>query len=118
MAALELQISSTRLARDAFEITVSGEVDLHDAPALEAALDEAVAAGAARVLLDLTAVPFLDSVALGVLMKAHKRLELLVLAIGDVRVLRVFEITGLDRTLNIERSRTEALARLSHAVSP
>jgi anti-sigma B factor antagonist len=115
LAALELRISSARLARDAFEVTVAGEVDLHGAPALEAAFDEVVAAGAVRVLLDLTAVPFLDSLALGVLMKAHKRLELLVLAIGDVRVLRVFEITGLDRALNMERSRTEALARLSQA---
>jgi len=113
MAVLGVSITTTRLRDAVFEITPAGELDLHEAPALERAFDEAARAGARRVLVDLCAVPFLDSTVLGVLVAAARRFDPLVLAVGDVRVLRVLEITGLDRKLRIERSRAEALELLS-----
>lgn len=113
MAPLEAPIGTTRLGDDAWEIVPAGELDLHDAPALERAFEDARDAGAQRVLVDLGSVPFLDSTVMGVLVAAARRFEALVLSVGDVRVLRVLEITGLDRKLEVERSRTEALALLS-----
>ena len=112
MSATGTDIRGTWLCGDAYELAPVGELDLHDAPALEQALREAEASGARRALLDLTAVPFVDSTILGVIVGAAQRL-VLVLAVEDVRVLRVFQITGLDRKLRVERSRAEAVARLA-----
>lgn len=112
MATLETQIGAERLAEDVYAVTPAGELDLHDAAAFERALADVAAAGARRLLVDLGAVTFLDSTVLGVLLRAHERFETLVLAVGDRRVLRVLEITGLDRKLRVERSRPEALALL------
>ena len=106
-------IAIERLCDDACELTLAGELDLHDTPALAAAFDEVEALGARRVLVDLCAVPFVDSTILGVLVAASRRFETLVLAVGDLRVLRVLEVTGLDRKLLVERSRSEALALLT-----
>ena len=113
MAALGVPIEATRLCEDAWEIAVAGELDLYDAPAFARAFEEADAAGARRILVELSSVPFLDSAILGVLLAASRRFETFVLAVGDVRVLRVLQITGLDRKLVVERSRSEALALLS-----
>ena len=113
MVSLEVEIGTTRLSEDAWELAVAGELDLHDAPALERAVDEAWTAGARRLLVDLSFVSFLDSTILALLLGAAKRFDTLVVAAGDVRVLRVLEITGLDRKLQVERSRGEALARLA-----
>jgi anti-sigma B factor antagonist len=118
LAAVEVRIETARLCEDAREISVTGELDLHDAPALERAFDEAQAAAARRLLLDLSSAPFVDSTILGLVVAASKRFETFVVAAGDVRVLRVLEITGLDRTLHVERSRPEALARLTEGRAP
>ena len=91
-------------------VAVAGELDLHTVPELEQALAEAERSG--RVIIDLTEVTFLDSTALGVLLRAssrhHERLDV-VLDGSEVR--RVFEITGLDRRFSFSRSVEEALQR-------
>lgn len=115
MAVLGVEISWARLSETAAEVVVGGELDLHDVPELERVFSEARDAGAARLLVDLSAVTFLDSTVLGVLISASRRFESFVLAVGDYRVLRVLEITGLDRKLRVERSRCEALALLALA---
>ena len=60
---------------DDLVVTVSGDVDMHTAPRLRAVVQEAVAldAGAARVIVDLGDVPFLDSSGMGALL-ASKRI--------------------------------------------
>jgi anti-sigma B factor antagonist len=55
-------------------VTVTGEVDLMTAPKLAAALEDARAAGARLVVVDLSGVDFLDSSGLGVLVTAHRDL--------------------------------------------
>jgi anti-sigma B factor antagonist len=99
------------------ELAFAGELDLHDAPEVERAFDEARSEGARRVLVDLTAVPFVDSTVLGILVASAGRFDALVLVVEDVRVLRVLQVTGLDRKLAIERSRPDALARLARATA-
>jgi anti-sigma B factor antagonist len=113
MSGLGFEMRWTRLSRTASEVVVGGELDLHDVPALERVFAEAREAGATRLLVDLSAAGFLDSTVLGVLVDASRRFEDFVLAVGDYRVLRVLEITGLDRKLRVERSRCEALALLA-----
>jgi len=91
-----------------------GEVDLHVAPELRDRLTNAIEENAEYVVLDLSRVTFMDSMALGVLLGALKRLrprggELrLVVPHSDLR--RIFEITLLDQVFTLDSTRHEALA--------
>ncbi len=95
----------------AFFLMASGELDAYVAPELVAAFDEARAA--ARLVADLTAVSFMDSTALGVVVRGVRGKEArgaethVVLPRGTAR--RIFEMTGLDRALPVSPSVQEAL---------
>lgn len=81
-------------------LAVRGEVDMATAPALEAALEEAIRDSEGALVVDLSGVEFLDSSGLQVLMRARARLGTedralaLVCPFGPVR--RVFELAGLS----------------------
>jgi len=81
-------------------LRIEGEIDVATAPQLRAALAALVDGGARRISLDLTAVGFVDSSGLGVLVGALRKLEeanggrLRVENVQD-GVRKVFEITGL-----------------------
>jgi anti-sigma B factor antagonist len=86
-------------------ITVAGEIDVATAPQLREALHGVIAQGQATVVLDLLAVTFLDSTALGVLVGGLKRCrELggeLHVVVTDARIKKIFEITGLHKVFQI-----------------
>jgi anti-sigma B factor antagonist len=95
-------------------LTLAGELDAYDAPSLRTAFADAVAAAAgATVVLDLTAVTFLDSTALGAVVGLLRRIRE---SDGELRVVlpetearRIFELTSLDRSLDVRASRASAL---------
>lgn len=95
---------------------VQGEADLHVAPELRDRLTRTIDEGARALVVDLSEVTFVDSMALGVLLGATKRMRAkgghvrLVVARPEVR--RIFEITLLDRVLAIDATREEALANV------
>jgi anti-sigma B factor antagonist len=109
----------TEVVGHAQVVTVTGEVDLHTAPALRAALEPAVAAASADrqdVVVDLTGVSFLDSTGLGEIVGAHKALQAgpghLHLVTGNDRVRRLVAITGLDGALAVHPDRAAAWSAL------
>ena len=65
-------------------------------------------------MVDLAAVTFIDSTALGVLIGAAKRLQAtdgsLAIVCLNEKIRRLFEIGGLDRVFAIYESRDEALS--------
>jgi anti-anti-sigma factor len=84
-------------------VVLSGEVDFAAAPELHAALDAAIESCGGDVALDMTAVAFLDSSALRVLLQTHKALaqqsrRLLISALST-NVARVIEVAGVDDVL-------------------
>ncbi len=95
-------------------LELAGEIDLYTAPQLDEALCAVITEGALNVVLDLSSVTFLDSTALGVLVKAIKALQpaggKLHLVCPDEKLRRIIEITGLDSVLALPRSLDEALA--------
>jgi anti-sigma B factor antagonist len=97
-------------------VSAAGELDLASVAPLERELDQVIDRGARRVIVDLTGVSFIDSVSLGVLVREAQRLRAndgaCVLVADDPRILRVFEITGLDRMFGLERSLAEGVDRL------
>ncbi|HUP68938.1 MAG TPA: STAS domain-containing protein [Acidimicrobiales bacterium] len=83
-------------------VTVAGEIDAATAPILKQRLLALVDTGVERVVVDLREVTFIESVGLGTLVAARKRLAAgdrnLCLVIGDdqVKIRAPFEITRLD----------------------
>lgn len=92
-------------------VTVGGEVDVYTAPQLRSALDEQIAEGRVRLVIDLDGVSFLDSTGLGVLVGrlklVRKQSGWLRIVCSNDRTLRVFRITGLDKVFAIASSLDE-----------
>jgi anti-anti-sigma factor len=104
-------------AREAAVVSAHGELDAFTAPALADALADAAAGGDDRVVIDLSRVAFMDSTALGLVVRAVNEIGD---RGGDVRLVlpresarRIFEITTLDRALPIEASRADALRAIA-----
>jgi anti-sigma B factor antagonist len=118
----EFHVSSAVLGRGVQIVSLGGEVDVHTAPRLDEELAGAIETGARRVVVDLAATSFVDSAVVDVLLRTNRRLDgldgRLVLVSDDPRILRVFELSGLDRRLTIERSLTETISKLAEAGSP
>jgi anti-sigma B factor antagonist len=95
-------------------IVVDGQADLHTAPQLRAAITEAIDGGASLLVVDLSNATFIDSMTLGVLLGAVKRLRpsggSVSVVCTDPHIRRVFEITLLDRVFSLHDRREDALA--------
>lgn len=113
---------STEQVPGGWLVEVSGEVDLHSAPQLRAALDTAISgatgrtASAPAVLVDLGAVRFMDSTGLGELVGAHRALEEKggrLLLVSNPRVQRLLTLTGLDDVMDVHTDRAGGLAALA-----
>lgn len=93
-------------------IRLGGELDLYNAGDVRHALTGAISGGAARIVVDMSAVDFVDSTALGVLIEAHAKLGQngLLLAAPQLETRRTLEVSGLDRHLPVHDSVDAALA--------
>jgi anti-anti-sigma factor len=95
-------------------VSVTGDLDLWNAPALEQQLRRCLDQGRCWVVVDLSNAAFLDSSGLGALTNSKRRIERkggrLVVVNTDDQMRRVFELTGLMRVLNVVPDRARALA--------
>jgi anti-sigma B factor antagonist len=86
-------------------IAVHGQADLHTAPELRNAITAALDGGAAGLVVDLSEATFIDSMTLGVLLGAVKRLRpsggKVAIVCSDPHIRRIFEITLLDRVFSL-----------------
>ncbi len=86
-------------------LSVAGELDMHTSPALQERLDAMSVGEAPKVAVDLSAVPFMDSSSLGVLVANLKRIRerggdmALVGVAGSPQ--KVLAITGIDRVIPV-----------------
>jgi anti-sigma B factor antagonist len=89
---------------DVLVLSLTGELDLADAPALREALRQAVERAPKRLVVDLSEVTFVDSTVLGALVEARSALggEAFALAAPGLEVRRALEVSGLDRHFTIE----------------
>jgi len=97
-------------------IELGGEVDLYTAPEFKERLVALIESGKTRIVVDLSAATFIDSTTLGVLVGGVKRLRpaegALALVCNDQNIIKIFEITGLDRVFPIHDTREQALSSL------
>lgn len=87
-----------------YSLLVRGEIDLAVAGRLRELLDEAIDAGATRLVVDCRALEFLDSSGIGVLVAARKRLGPdgeLVLESPPAHVRKVLDITGVTGQISV-----------------
>ncbi len=101
---MDLRLDVTE--RDGWSVLeVGGEIDVATAPRLREQLIKLVNDQQLRIVVDLHDVDFIDSTGLGVLIGALKRVRTndgdLVLVCTDPRIVKVFEITGLDQVFRI-----------------
>jgi anti-sigma B factor antagonist len=116
-----LRIDEERAGSGTVVLALEGEADLHVAPELQQRLASVIDDGARFLVLDLSGVTFVDSMALGIVLGGMKRMNAsggqLRLVVPDTGVRRIFEITLLDRVLAIDATREAALSALGSAES-
>jgi anti-sigma B factor antagonist len=94
-------------------VVASGELDIQATPRLSTVLAMAATSPGGRLVLDLSAVTFIDSTALGTILKAGADVEsagkrlVVVCAGGPVR--RLLEMTNLTQRFQLCPTRDEAL---------
>lgn len=97
----------------------SGELDFHAAPVLEQVVAGRLDAGARHLVVDLAAVTFVDSTAIGVLMSALGRVReaggSLAVVNDRENVRTIFEMMGLDEAMPLHRSVEDAVSALTQA---
>ena len=110
------ELSEENVGQGIHVINVRGEIHVSTAADFAKRLGEAISRGATAVVIDMTQVEFIDSTGLTVLLNGLRDITLrrgrLALAISNPTVLRLFEITRLDTTFDIEDTREAALARV------
>jgi anti-anti-sigma factor len=104
-------------------VTATGEVDLTNAEGLRDAFLSVLNAGARGLVVDMTATTFLDSAGVTALVRASRRAaatEATVrLAVTAPAVLRVLNLVGIDRLIEVYPSVADATASLpEHRAEP
>jgi anti-sigma B factor antagonist len=96
-------------------LVVSGDLDVATAPQVRSEALRLIGPDAPDLVIDLSRVDFIDSFGLGVLVGALKRAntagQALHLVVTESRLLKVFEVTGLDRVFHLAGTVDEALDR-------
>ena len=94
-------------------VTIVGSVDSVDSDALRTFLNNIIEAGQTRLVVDLSDMDFIVSMALGVFVQTYTRLRgadgFLRLVSPQPAILRVIKTTALDRLLPIYDSLAQAL---------
>ena len=94
-------------------VAAPAEVDIANAALMRAALLRAGAAGRSTIILDMTATQFCDSAGLSVLIRGHQRAQAeggsLRVVTSTPQLMRIMEVTGLDRLLQHFRTLEAAL---------
>lgn len=109
----DFSLISAYLGGKVHVVTVEGDLDAATVPELRDELVRIDEEGAQDVVVDLLAVRFVDSVALGLLVEWSKRLQarggVFRIVCADRRISRIIEITGLQLILRRHSTLREAL---------
>jgi anti-sigma B factor antagonist len=110
------ELTEEQLDGDTRVISVSGEIHVTTAPEFSQRLNDAIAAGTRGVVIDMSGVEFIDSTGLSVLLNGLRRVTRaegqMSLVVSNPTVLRLFEITKLDSTFDIQPTREKAIERV------
>jgi anti-anti-sigma factor len=115
----EVPIASLDGGVDVIVLIAGGELDYDSAPLLRTAILSHIGAGKRRLVVDLSAVSFIDSMGIGVLVGAVSRLRssgggalVVVCETQNKQVLRIFDVAGIANVIGMYSSREDALRAL------
>lgn len=95
----------TEVTPELTTVSVAGEVDVSNAHEMGDVLDELVAQGARKVDVDLSAVPYIDSTGIGVLVGAAHRISEadgeMTISKPQPNVLRVLTLLGVGTEFHV-----------------
>ena len=102
---------------DARIIDLTGEVDAYTSSRFREVMVELIDDGNIRLIVSMAKVEYIDSSGLGALVGGLKRISekdgKIVLVCDQPQVLKVFEITGLEKVFPIFPSESEAIEAVS-----
>jgi stage II sporulation protein AA (anti-sigma F factor antagonist) len=108
-----MKILTSHAENEVVLIEVEGEIDAHTARTLDKTLNDLLAQGHSRLVLDASQMGFISSAGLRAIMFAEREA---CQRGGQVRVCglnaqtrRIFETTGLDECLQLSATRQEAM---------
>ncbi len=107
---------STRTQGDVTVVAIVGNLDSNSSPQAQAALDGILAGGAKKVVLDFSALDYISSAGLRILLGAAKRLSgpgggLRLFGLNE-SVREVFQISGFSTILPVVATEADALQGL------
>ena len=115
----QFELSEEDLDERTHLIAIAGEIHVSTATRFSVLLDDAIGRGKTAVVLDLSAVEFIDSTGLSVLLNGLRLVTRqrghMALVCTNPTVLRLFEITRLDATFDIYADRESALSAVRAA---
>ena len=86
-------------------VVLSGEIDLSAHDVLRDTFSQELAGSAEAVIVDLSAVTFLDSTGINALLTGHKEAEAagkkFIIVPGPKQVMHTLEVTGVDAVLDL-----------------
>jgi anti-sigma B factor antagonist len=107
---MDFRVTTMKLGRRAYTVTVAGELDLFTCTELQEEL-AALPGDVTRALVDLSGVTFIDSTGIGLLVRFAQKLRSrgggVVLVADDEAVLKPLRITKLDQLFELRRSGEE-----------
>jgi anti-sigma B factor antagonist len=113
---MEFNLNTRSAEENLAVVDLQGEVDAFTAPKLKQEIINQIERGVSHIAINLANVNYLDSTGLGVLIGGLKRTRdkngELVLICPNVRIMRIFDITGLSRIFEMYQTEEEALERL------
>jgi anti-anti-sigma factor len=103
---------------DTTVVNVTGDIDMETGPAFQRGLLNAIGAGRAGLIVDLSQATFMDSTALTSLVNAFDSLRKhgggqLAIVATDPRMRALFDVARLDRDFRIYETRADAVAAAS-----
>jgi anti-sigma B factor antagonist len=118
----DVPIEGPQHNEDVVVMVAGGDIDYSATPQLRERIADHVDAGKRRLVLDLDNVTFIDSTAIGVLIGALVRLQdagggsvAVVCDECNRKVMRIFEIAGVENLIALHGTREEALMALAVA---
>jgi anti-anti-sigma factor len=117
--AAEVPTASLDGGADVIVLVATGELDYDSCPLLRTSILSHIGAGKRRLVIDLSAVSFIDSMAIGVLVGTVSKLRasgggslVVVCTATNKKVRRIFDIAGVANVIDLHGSREDALRAL------
>lgn len=104
------------IEKDTLLVTPEGELDHHSAQKIRAEVDAKLDRGVKNVIFDFSALNFMDSSGIGMIMGRYKKISKqggkVIIAAPRPQVKRIIEMAGLFRIVQIEPDVKKAIKKL------